>query len=92
MAAAQFSELGLSGPGNSMGGQAGVIKAFVPYNFFAEINEQVWRRKNYAGDPNGAKRAKNDLMEMVLKFLTNFDASKYENALLMWNERLRHQS
>ena len=67
----------------------GVIKAFIPYNFFAEINEQVWRRKNLSGNQNGQNWSKSELMEMILKFLANFDAQKYENALLKWDERLR---
>ena len=61
----------------------GVVKAFIPPNFFAEINEQLWRWRDYH---------KAELVQLQMRFLDHFDADYYENALVKWDKNLREQS
>jgi hypothetical protein len=59
----------------------GVLKAFIPPNFFAEINEQM-RRNQYQPE----------LFEKQMKFLDDFDADKFENVFVKWDCYLREES
>ena len=66
------------------GGQTnGIVKAFIPTSFFAEINEQMWRMRG---------NNQNELLQLQLLFLDHFDADYYENALVKWDKTLREQS
>ena len=61
----------------------GVLRAFIPSSFFAEINELMWRMRN-----NNA----NELLQLQLQLLDHFDADYFENALIKWDKSLREQS
>jgi DNA-directed RNA polymerase subunit F len=61
--------------------QKGVLQAFIPPNFFAEIKEIL--RRNQAA---------NDLDEKLSKFLDDFDADNYESVFVKWNKTLRQQN
>ena len=60
----------------------GVVKAFIPPSFFAEIKEQMWRMRTH----------QNELLQLQMQFLDNFDADYFENALVKWDRTLREQS
>mmetsp|Transcript_35350 Transcript_35350/g.46533 ORF Transcript_35350/g.46533 Transcript_35350/m.46533 type:complete len:153 (+) Transcript_35350:866-1324(+) len=62
---------------------SGIVKAFVPTSFFAEINEQMWRMRTN----NQA-----ELLQQQLLFLDHFDADYFENAFVKWDKTLREQS
>lgn len=59
----------------------GVLQAFIPPNFFAEIKEQMRRKDNTA-----------DLDEKLEKFLKDFDKPSYENVFVKWNKDLKKES
>ena len=61
----------------------GVVKAFIPPSFFAEINEQMWRMRHHS---------KNELLQLQMQFLDNFDADYFENSLVKWDKSLREMS
>ena len=58
----------------------GIVKAFIPSSFFAEINEQMWRMRT---------NNQNELLQLQMQFLDNFDADYYENSLIKWDKSLR---
>ena len=61
----------------------GVVKAFIPTSFFAEINEQMWRMRS---------KNQSELVQLQMQFLDNFDADYFENALIKWDKNLREES
>ena len=61
----------------------GVLFAFIPHNFFAEIRDLMRRNQ----------KEKNEIIfEKQLKFLKKFDKPKYENVFVKWTKELRDKS
>lgn len=59
-----------------------MIKAFIPSDFFAEINDQL-RRSQYQPEI---------LEKMLLTFLDNFDQDEFQNVFVKWDAEMRAES
>ena len=61
----------------------GVLKAFIPHNFFAEIRDLMRRNQ----------KEKNEIIfEKQFKFLEEFDMPDYENVFVKWTKELKDES
>lgn len=62
----------------------GVLQAFIPTNFLAEIKDYLKR--------NPQANSKDDCRQHIETFNENFDADIFENVFVKWDSSLRKKS